>query len=61
MSRVSRVTPTPPDNELFRPIRLVPLKSGIGRGSMKLRPARAKIIAALLDTLMAILHSLSHR
>jgi hypothetical protein len=28
---------------------------------MKLRPARAKIIAELFETLMAILHSLDHR
>ena len=36
-------------------------KSVTGRGWMKRRPARAKIIAVLLDTLMAILHSLNHR
>jgi len=28
---------------------------------MKRRPARAKIVAELLETLMAILHSLNHR
>ena len=31
-----------------------------GRGRMKCRPARANIIAVLLDTLMAILHSLNY-
>jgi hypothetical protein len=30
-------------------------------GRMKCRPARAKIIAVLIETLMAILHSFNHR
>jgi hypothetical protein len=36
-------------------------KSVTVRGWMKSRPARANIIAALFETLMAILHSLNHR
>ena len=36
-------------------------KSVTGRGWMKRRPAHAKIIAVLLETLMAILHSLKDR
>ena len=36
-------------------------KSVTGRGWIKGRPARAKIIAVLLETLMAILHSINTR
>ena len=56
MSRVSRA---PSDNKLCLPFGLVP-RSVAGWGWMKPR-SRAKIIVVLLETLMAILHSLNHR
>jgi len=51
---------SPPQNKLCRPIGLVPWRV-TGRGWMKLNLACPKIIAVLLETLMAILHSLNHR
>ena len=52
MSRASRVAP---DNEISRPIELVP-RNVTGRGWMKRRLAREKVIGVLLET-MLILHS----
>jgi len=49
-----------PNNELCRTIGFGSSKSITGRGAKKRSPARAKIIAVLFKTLIAILHPLNH-